>query len=487
MKKLLWMTTAVAAAATGTMLALPQAEAASTIRWGACPTTPVDPRQECGTVRVPLDYRQPAGRQISIAISRIPAADPEKRRGVLLVNPGGPGGEGLNPSSFPGSGAVLETYDRIGFDPRGVGHSAPVTCGLTPAELMPPQPYPAADGSIARNVAFARSAAARCEAKSGDLLPYITTANTARDLDRVRQALGEAKVSYYGLSYGTYLGAAYASMFPARTDRLVFDSAVDPARIWYDEFRLQSQGIADRFPDAAAFAASRGVLGDTAAAVTRGYQKLAERLDAVPVGLPGNVFRSASTALISQDAALPYLTDFWTAAAALADGTATPAQSEFIQQILAMLSLAANASPGVPSDNALAAAYAVVCGDVRWPRDVRTYARNVAADRRAHPLSAGAPANIWPCAFWSEPVEPPVAITGSGPRNVLILQNERDPNTPLAGGRGMRTALGKRAVLVTADAGGHGVYGTPGAGACATATADTFLTTGVLPPRDTTC
>ncbi|WP_305785900.1 alpha/beta fold hydrolase [Symbioplanes lichenis] len=484
MKKLLWMTTAVAAAATGTVLALPGAEAATTaVHWGACPVTPADPRQECGTVRVPLDYRHPAGRQISLAVSRIPAADPAKRRGVLLVNPGGPGGEGLT-FRLAGSKAVLDAYDQIGFDPRGVGHSAPVTCGFTAEEMLPPQPYPAADGSIARNVTFARSAAARCEARSGDLLPHVTTANTARDLDRIRAALGEAKISYYGLSYGTYLGAAYASMFPARTDRIVLDSAVDPARVWYDSFRLQSQGIADRFPDAASYAAARGVLGTTPAAVTRAYLALASRLDTATAGLSGNVFRSASTALLSQDAALPYLTDFWTAAAALADGTATPEQSSTIQQILGMISLAANTSPGVPADNALAAAYAVVCGDVRWPRDIRTYARNVAADRKAHPLSAGAPANIWPCAFWPDPIEPPVAVTGHGPRNVLILQNLRDPNTPLAGGRGMRKALGERAALVTANAGGHGAYGTA---ACATAAADTFLAAGHLPARDRTC
>lgn len=156
-------------------------------------------------LQVPLDYRRPGGRQITVAVSRIPAADPATRRGVLLLNPGGPGGEGLDTPSEAGPAGepLLAAYDLIGCDPRGVGHSTPVTCGLTEAQLTPPLPYPAPDGSIAANVAFARSAAAACAARSGDLLPYITTANTARDMDRIRQALGTSRLSYYGDSYGT--------------------------------------------------------------------------------------------------------------------------------------------------------------------------------------------------------------------------------------------------------------------------------------------
>jgi pimeloyl-ACP methyl ester carboxylesterase len=138
-----------------------------TLTWGACPqfaaNAPIDPRQRCGTVRVPLGYRQPHGRSITVAVSRIPAADPAKRRGVLMLNPGGPGNAGLNqPTEFGAraSKAVLDSYDLVGFDPRGVGHSSPVTCGLSDAETVPNYPYPAADGSIKGNVAFARSAAA---------------------------------------------------------------------------------------------------------------------------------------------------------------------------------------------------------------------------------------------------------------------------------------------------------------------------------------
>jgi pimeloyl-ACP methyl ester carboxylesterase len=481
------------------------ATVSSSITWGACPAPPagdkLDPRQSCGTLRVPLDYRHPDGKQVTIAVSRIPATDPAKRRGVLLLNPGGPGGEGLDmPSTFSemASKSVPADYDLIGFDPRGVGHSTAVTCGLTAAEVTPPYPYAAPDGSIAQNIAFARSAAAGCAARSGSLLPFITTANTARDMDRIRQALGEQKLSYYGLSYGTYLGAVYASLFPRRTDRIVLDSALDPTKIWYGLFQQQSGGIAVRFPAAARYVAAHADqvhFGSTPAATTRSFLQLVMRLDAQPVAVPGtstkltgNMLRYMTTLLLFQDATIPSLAQVWRATADLAAGHATSQESGALQQILALVSPSAVTSPGVPQDNAVAAAYAVACDDVSWPRDLRTYVRNVAADRKAFPLSAGSPANVWPCAFWpTSPVESPVAVTGHGPRNILILQNERDPAATLDSGRGMHKALGSRSVLVTIDAGGHGIYGTQGPRACSTKVTDTFLVDGTLPKNDVQC
>jgi pimeloyl-ACP methyl ester carboxylesterase len=481
------------------------ATASSSITWGACPAPPagtkLDPRQTCGTLKVPLDYRHPDGKQITVAVSRIPAADPAKRRGILLLNPGGPGAEGLDlPSTFgqTASKPVLTDYDLIGFDPRGVGHSSPVTCGLTAAEVTPPYPYPAPDGSIAQNVASARSAAASCAAKSGSVLPFITTANTARDMDRIRQALDEQKLSYYGTSYGTYLGAVYASLFPQHTDRIVLDSALDPAKIWYGLFRQQSKGIAIRFPDAARYVADHPDqvnFGSTPAAVTSSYLELAEHLDTRPVTVPGtptkltgNMFRYLTTLLLFQDATIPSLAQVWRATADLAASHATSQETSTLQQILAIVSPTATTSPGVPQDNAIAAAYAVACDDVSWPRNLHTYARNVAEDRKAFPLSAGSPANVWPCAFWpTRPIEPPVTVTSHGPRNILILQNERDPAATLDSGRGMHKALGARSVLVTVDAGGHVVYGTQGPEACSTKVTDAFLIYGTLPKNDLQC
>lgn len=414
----------------------------------------------------------------------------------MLFNPGGPGAEGLD---FPGQLAplfppdVLGGYDLIGFDPRGVGHSMPVTCGLTPEEILRNTlPFPAPDGSIAADVAFSRRAARGCALHSGSLLPYITTANTARDIDRIRAALGERKISYYGGSYGSYLGAVYASLFPRRTDRMVLDSAVDPTKVWYEMWRTWSVGAAERFPDATAYVAQHDDtirFGTTPATVTANYMALARQLDATPVAaagvtLTGNLLRSFTYSLLYYDLALPELAKMWRAAANFVAGTDTADDATVVQEVLGFVDV--TPSPGVPADNADAAAYAVLCDDVSWPRRISTYASNTAEDRTRYPLTAGMPANIWPCAFWpTNPIEPPVSITDRGRHNILILQNERDPATPLVAARGLRRALGGRASLVTVDAGGHGVI--VDGNACANALTSTFLTTGGLPSGDVAC
>lgn len=466
----------------------------STLAWGACPPAPPDverhPRQECATLRVPLDYRHPSGRQIDVAVSRIPAADPALRRGILLSNPGGPGGPGLDlPSQLAPllPAPVLDRYDLIGFDPRGIAYSTPVSCQFDPA--TPPDlfiPFPAPDGSIARNVAFARQAARRCAEASGDLLPHISTANTARDMDRIRAALGERKLSYLGYSYGTYLGAVYATLFPGRTDRIILDSAVDPDRAWYRQWRAFSIGFATRLPDFTAWAAERDAvygLGATRAAVHRTYVATAARLDQKPVDVPelgltvdGNVFRLLTFALLYSDFTFPPLAEVWQVLQPAAGAPAAVARA-----------LAAATAGTVPPDNYNAAQYSVVCADAAWPRDTAVYARNVARDRRLFPDTAGFPANIWPCAFWRyQPVEPPVKVTGHGPRNVLILQNLRDPATPWITALGMRQSLGQRAAMVSVDQGGHGVY-LQTLAPCASDIATAFLVSGVLPAVDRLC
>lgn len=212
--------------------ASPAAPTGRTLTWGTCgPDLP--PNVECAVLPVPVDYRNPGSRTIEMAVSRIKAADPAKRRGVLLFNPGGPGGPGLfyplwMAETLPRS--VKDQYDLIGFDPRGVGASSPLACGTTTRdERLTFRPY--RDATFAKDVAWARDLAAKCRAITPDIA-HFTTRNTARDMDRLRAALGERRISYFGLSYGTYLGAVYTQMFPERADRFVLDSAVDPKRVW---------------------------------------------------------------------------------------------------------------------------------------------------------------------------------------------------------------------------------------------------------------
>ncbi|MFJ7770986.1 alpha/beta hydrolase [Streptomyces sp. NPDC097107] len=458
------------------------------VQWGPCSEEAASekgavaekaalPRLECSTLQVPLDYRDPDGRQIEIAISRLASKVPSQRRGVLLTSPGGPGITGLGyPAVLAGSGLpqeVLDSYDVIGFDPRGVGRSTPVTCDLTPQQQargnVPPYAHTAAE--VAREAPHARAVAEQCTtSRTAWMLPHTTTANTARDMDRIRAALGEPRLSYLGASYGSYLGAVYTTMFPKRSDRIVLDSNLGPGGYDVTAMRLLARGMEDRFPDFAAFAAAHPEygLGTTPEQVRAKFFDLAERLETEPVqGFDATSFRGVTFDRLYSDADLPLVARIWQALDADRLPPATP--------------------PFPDMENFMSARFSVICGDNRWPETVREYQRNVAVDRLKYPMLGGSTASIGPCAFWpDERVEPPVRIGGRGPSNVLMVQNERDPGTPLAGAQKLRQAFGKRAAMVTADQGGHGVYPF-GPNACAKDAATAFLTTGQRPSQDLAC
>ena len=456
------------------------ATAHPTLSWGSCPAPAPGqfrhPRLECATVRAPLDYRKPKGERLTVTISRIPAASAAARRGVLLTNPGGPGERGLD---HPGKltlvmpAEVLDRYDLVGMDPRGVGESSPISCGIDPATTSDlALPYPAPDGSIARNIAYARATAAGCAEHSGATLAHITTANTARDMDLIRAALGERRISYFGASYGTYLGTVYRALFPHRVDRMVLDSALDPRLVWRETWRSWNVSVPVRLPDFTGWLAARNDtygFGATVDEVTRRYLALVARLDRDPVELPdgtavnGNQVREFTRAVLVDDATFPTLAQVWQSFDA---GSGTPLA-------------------GPTDDNFMSAFSAISCNDAAWPRNPSRYALDVAADRRRYPLTAGMPANIWPCAFWPhQPLEPPVTVTSGGRRNVLIMHQTRDPAVRLSAAQGLRTLLGNAAVLITVDGGGHLTFGR---GSCADAITVTFLLTGTLPTRDRTC
>jgi pimeloyl-ACP methyl ester carboxylesterase len=491
--------------------ATPTRSAASELRWGACPTGAPAP-QQCATLQVPLDYRQPHGRAISIEVSRIPAADPAKRKGVLMTNGGGPSASLDVPTALGGMlpAEVRDSYDVVAFDPRGIGYSTPMSCGRDADELVRDLQFgilsfPAADGSIAANVSYAKRMAKQCAAGSGALLPHLTTANVARDMDRIRRALGERTVSYYGISWGTYLGSVYRALFPRTVDRMVIDSSVDPNERGYADFQAFSGAMEDRWPDLAAFGVANSDtvhLGDTEREVRKNYLAMTAGLDRDPITLPetkapinGNFVRMftwqlsySDASLISTEAApVPPMAQLWQAAGNAAAGRATAADRAVLAGLANGL-VAHGTLPNVPQDNLFSAGWAFSCGDTAWPRDVKTYARNTATDRAAFPLTAGAPATIAPCAAWAvRPAAPEPTVKPIGKRNVLILQNERDPSTPLRTAEGMRRAMGSDAVLVTVDAGGHGVLIHPRPNPCAIGALETYLTAGSLPATDKTC
>ncbi|GAA3776375.1 alpha/beta hydrolase [Streptomyces phyllanthi] len=454
--------------------------------WVECEGQGLDPRQECATVEVPMDYAAPHGRKITLALSRIPAENHRKRRGVLLMIPGGPGGGSLDAPSGKGQKLpqdVRDTYDLIGFDPRGYGRSTPVSCELEKSDLALTKlrPWPAPDGSVTGNMATARRMADACARNGGELIRHISTANEARDLDRIRAALGERKISAWGVSYGTYVGAVYNQLFPHRTDRVVLDSNddPDPTRVARGWLAMYETGVEDNFPEFATWASTPGNpdrVAATAAEVRPLFLRLAARLDREPIPWPGanpeelngNVLRQTMLDTLYDPDRYPTLARMIQAAR---KGTVPPV-------------------PQGPPDSVLQnsiAAGAAICNDVAWPRSAAVYERGVAESRAEYPLTAGLPRSAMICAAWPDaPKEPAVRITDRGPSNVLLIQNRRDVATPLSGALKLRAALGRRAVMVTVDSTGHGAYLANG-NACGDRTASRFLATGERPAGDVTC
>ncbi|MFJ5098674.1 MULTISPECIES: alpha/beta hydrolase [unclassified Streptomyces] len=465
---------------------------AASLDWGDCdPAVKPLPRQRCASLLVPLDHADPDGPQIRLAVSRLAAEGPRARRGTLMTIPGGPGGSGVQRLAQKGAALAAETggaYDLVAFDPRGTGGSAKASCGLAEDDrwLVTLRPWPAADGGVDENAARSKRIAGACARDGGAMLRGLTTANQVRDMERLRQALGERKLSAWSTSYGAYVAASYAEKYPGRTDRWVLDSSGDPdpsrvARGWLEGV---APGVEDRFPDFAAWAAhpdraaDRLRLAERAGDVRPLVLALASRLDREPrpsatpgVPLTGTVLRQALQQALNSDAAFP-------AFARLVADALDPAGVPVLPQELA--------AP-LP-DEAAATTMAVICNDVDWPRESpAAYARAVAADRLRHPLMAGMPVNVTPCAYWKGgAVEEPVRITDRGPSNILMIQNLRDPATPHAAGLRMRAALGQRARLVSVDRGGHGAYLGNG-NACGDRAVTRFLTEGVRPRTDTLC
>ncbi|MFC5719077.1 alpha/beta hydrolase [Streptomyces gamaensis] len=447
------------------------------------------PARECATLSVPLDYREAGGRRLGLAVSRLRSDHPDARRGTLLLIAGGPGGSGVGMLARRGTQLRQQThgaYDIVSLDPRGTGGSPGADCGLSPAdrEITTFRPWPAADGSIGANVATARRIADACARDGGPVLRSLSTVNEVRDLDRFRQALGERRLSAYGLSYGTYVGAVYAQKYPQHTDRWVLDSNADPdpervERAWVANFAV---GAEDRFPDFAKWASdpARGTdrLARTPQEVRDRFLSLASQLDREPRRfddtkklLTGNALRQQMQLALYNDEQFP---GFARLMAAAGDGGSAPLKVPDPQ-------------PKPMEQRDAAVFLGVVCNDVRWPRAVPGYVRAVAVDRVAHPLTAGMPANVMPCAFWKGgPVEKPVRITPDGPSNVLLLQGLRDPATPYSGALKMRAAFGDRARMVTVDAGGHAMYLANG-NSCGDRAVTEFLVTGKRPEQDIAC
>lgn len=452
-------------------------------QWTDCDGKPGTP-QECATLDVPLDYRNPSGRKIQLAISRIRAADPARRHGILLTNPGGPGGPGLDwPTALLESlpKEVLDRFDLIGMDPRGVGRSTPVSCGLGGSVLTSFWPRQPGKDGFAADVRAAADTARRCLDRFGDLAPFLTSRNTARDLDAIRAALGERTASYFGTSYGTYLGAVYTQLFPERADRVVLDSAVDPATAWRDTLRAWGPVNEQALADWAGWTVRNGApLGRTAREVRARLDALLPRLDARPVRyreleVTGEVLRLVVRGSLYDERANPALTAL---VAGLERGELRDQGAQFLMNRIID-------TPG--ADNLISSNLAVFCDDVDWPRSPARYAADSAVDGHRYPFFGAAASNIHPCAFWPKPIEPPTRVAPGRARSVLVVQSSGDPSTPLPGALAMRRAFGEQGRLVLLEnTRVHGVVDNFD-NACVDAEVSRYLIGGALPAKDVSC
>ncbi|MEV6683455.1 alpha/beta hydrolase [Streptomyces erythrochromogenes] len=444
---------------------------------------------ECATLKAPLDYQRPDGPMIDLAVSRIKSADPAKRRGVLLINPGGPGGPGLDwplitENSLPKD--VRDQYDLVGFDPRGAGKSSPVSCELTVDNDFG-QPY--RPETFDSDVARAKTVADECRKNAGEALPYITTRNTARDMDTIREVLGEKKISYMGFSYGTYLGAVYSQMFPQQTDRFVLDSGVDPGRVWRGMQQVWASESEPAFTRWTQWAAERNAefgLGDSPKAVSDTFWALVARADKEPIKIDTRYWPAETTGddiRRSTRGEVFYpesFSEMFTMLKAAADGKPMPAGTDPAR----LKKLLDGGTAGGPTGwgGGGGQFWPVLCGDTAWPDSPEQYAKDAARDKKDYPLYGDIASNIKPCAFWDKPLEPATPMNKEA--KVLILQNEWDSQTPLASAQGLRHALEGSRMVTVADGEGHIAYH---GGSCAKAPANTYLTTGRLPDKDVTC
>ncbi|WP_367132686.1 MULTISPECIES: alpha/beta hydrolase [Streptomyces] len=446
------------------------------LQWKRCDAKGPDAFQ-CTTLKVPLDYSDPGGRTIGLAISRLKAGSTKERRGVLLLNPGGPGAPGLQlpvdpVMEFPAE--VKRRYDLVGFDLRGAGRSSPVSCGLT-AEEQSDQPYKAE--TFAKDVDRARTVAGKCRARAGDKLPHLTTRNSARDMDVIRAVLGEKRISYLGVSYGTYLGAVYMQLFPQRADRMVLDSATDPTRIYRGMFQDMAKAAEQAFTRWTAWTARRHTaygLGDTPAKVRKTYWDLIARANRKPIPFAGQ-------ALTGDDIRADNSTFFHVRKAAeRIAGLKDAAEGR---------NPAPSGTPGQaqePDDNFASIAWSFMCADTRtWSHDPERYRREAIRDKARYPLYGDFAAAVTPCAFWEQGSEPQTRIDNKA--GALITQNEWDSQTPLFSGRAMHRALRGSRMLTVAGGEGQGVLYAPDGNPCADKAATVYLTTGRLPARDLTC
>jgi pimeloyl-ACP methyl ester carboxylesterase len=457
----------------------PIVPAHSTLHWHSCTGQIAQMGiRECTTLSVPLNYADPGGRHVSIALDMVPATAPaSQQQGIMLANPGGPGGSGLSLAAELAQGlspGVARDYDMVGFDPRGVGASVPkLSCDRAFFSGPRPNYVPASPAAEQVLINRAKTYADACEQKFGWLLPYMTTENMARDMDSIRAAFGVSRISYYGFSWGTYLGQVYATLFPSHLRRMVLDSTVDPTGVWYADNVSQDyafQGRIDAFYAWVARYDSTYNLGSTAAQVRAGYYRARNQLAAKPAGGTIGADELDDTYLLGG-----YDDQLWPG---LAEALSTYLNERNTTDLAGQYR-----SYGAQNENEFAVYNAVECADARWPTSFSYWTSDTEMVYKSAPFYAWG--NAWfnaSCAFWRVPgPAKPLRISGAGLPGILMLQGTLDPATPYAGAQNAHKLLPSARMVVVESGGNHGQSFEQPPDACVQGYVNAYLATGALP------
>ena len=474
------------------------------LSWKACPAPdaaqgsgtspsplPDDGEWQCATMKAPLDWSDPKGDTIGLELIRVRTTGAANERiGSLIFNFGGPGGSGVTslPAFAEGYEKLRTRYDLVSFDPRGVGRSDPVLCEndqqLDAYFQQDATPDDAAERTqLVDNTKEFNNA---CEDNSEKILPHVRTTDAARDLDLMRQVLGDDKLHYFGISYGTELGGVYAHLFPKRVGRAVFDAVVDPTQDPEQGSLGQARGFQlalDNFAEDCVSQAEECPIGDSAQDVKDRIAKLLDDLDRTPIQgiFPRQLTQTAATSGIAQ--AL-YSKDFWEY---LTEGLEQAYDGD--GRILLSLADSMNGrSDNGEYSNITPANVAINCADDKPRYDSAYVERKLPDFRAASDLFGDYLAwSMLSCTDWAVPGaadHPDVSAPGSAP--ILVVGNTGDPATPYEGARAMVNALGKGVgVELTYRGQGHGAYDSKNK--CVQGAVDGYLLDGKVPPAGTVC
>ncbi|MEU9104691.1 alpha/beta hydrolase [Streptomyces xanthophaeus] len=475
------------------------AKEAEPLEWGGCEAPSIaqgggpapGKDWQCATLDVPLDYAEPEGATVPIALIRAKARKKDERIGSLLFNFGGPGGSGI--STLPGAAKEYEAlrarYDLVSFDPRGVGRSAPVRCqddkqlDAYYAQDSSPE-TPQEEKAFVDNIRAYQKA---CEKNSAKILPHVGTENAARDMDRIRQALGDDKLHYFGISYGTELGGVYAHLFPKNVGRAVFDAVVDPTATSEEGALGQAKGFQLALGNFAQDCVDRGdacrLQGSTAKEIEANVMKLQKDLEAQPIAGIGDrqLTQSAATNGIAQ--AL-YSKELWP----LLEQGLDEADGGQGQLLLALSDALNGRDQQGHYSNIGAANTAINCADSKERYTLEQTKAQLPEFRAASPVFGDFLGwAMMGCTNWPVPgawTAPDVSAPGAAP--IVVIGNTGDPATPYEGARKMVERLGPGVgVELTYEGEGHGAYnsGDP----CVQKAVNSYLLDGKVPAANSVC